>query len=316
MPNETKTLSFSIDGSFITKLAKEWLFLENKPYEKVEELLLSCMCGTNESQAQLKIHAQNILLGRAEFQGNSGDGSFKLVYLDDHLNDNNVFTKYGELSNKYKELEERFNETNSEYIKLIECLENWEAYDELDVSDLGNSHIRQLLVKIDKSNNKTYTYWNDGSKEVHVNTGSSMLDSYLKAQKQDVKYGWLDPTGKFYESSWGCHQSWVYYSITYGKDGYGKPDITEGKYELTDLSRYYDEYLELCNGFIHAGYEGGDFLTKKGWFLIHSPANGIPVITSDTSRRLTKAQREFLFDYYTDLKEPVKASEILNDGDF
>ncbi len=45
---------FNIDGNYITNLAREWFYLEKKPYKKVEELLLSCMCGTSIDLRTLK----------------------------------------------------------------------------------------------------------------------------------------------------------------------------------------------------------------------------------------------------------------------
>lgn len=40
-------LQFKVDGEFVCKLARTWFWDENRPYEKCEELLLSCL-GTDE----------------------------------------------------------------------------------------------------------------------------------------------------------------------------------------------------------------------------------------------------------------------------
>ena len=41
-------LHFSMDGEFLTAIARDWFWNMDKPYKKCEELLLSCMMGGNE----------------------------------------------------------------------------------------------------------------------------------------------------------------------------------------------------------------------------------------------------------------------------
>ena len=40
-----RQLTFAIQGEFITRLAREWLFYEGKDIEKIMDLLLNCMGG-------------------------------------------------------------------------------------------------------------------------------------------------------------------------------------------------------------------------------------------------------------------------------
>lgn len=47
------TLSFNIQGEFITRLAREWRFYEGKDIELVMNLLLSCMSGTDMKPEEL-----------------------------------------------------------------------------------------------------------------------------------------------------------------------------------------------------------------------------------------------------------------------
>ena len=75
-------LSFNIQGKFIARLAREWLFCEGKDIEMVMDLLLSCMSGTEMKQEELKRHAEDILLGRADFDGNTADGTFHMTTYD------------------------------------------------------------------------------------------------------------------------------------------------------------------------------------------------------------------------------------------
>jgi len=307
---KTRKLHFSIDGQFITKLAKEWLFTEHKPYELVEELLLSCMQGTNEPLAKLKTYVQDILMGRAELKGVSdGEEGLSLVYLEDDLNDDNIFTRYNKIVQKYENTKKESNIISKKYCDLIDCLENWNE-EFLDVSLIGDKYVKQILLDIERKYTVCTKYKNE--KKETINTGNSLVDSYIKAVKYDIKYGWLDPSGNFYEVEWGEHQIWPYYSILYNANIYDTFKEKGKEYNAIDLSRYYNDYvkyLEKFNG--DPISEGADFLVnEKNWILVHSPSNGVPVITSNDSNRMTKAQKEFLFDYYMNIDEPKKASEL------
>jgi len=274
------TLGFSVQGEFITKLAKEWFFDEFKPYSQVEELLLSCMCGTDETKATLQKYAQDILLGRAELRGNSGDGTFCLAFLDSEetLNETNIFTAYSKLAKKYKETREELSEMNDKYCELVEKIENGE-YDR---------YSRYRLNTVEYS---------------PIKGTSRLVQDYIDARVKGVEYGWLSPEAKFYEVDFGGHQIWPYNSI-----------LERGRYDevaAADLSHYKDEFEAWCKArkrpVVNAA---ADFLVDKGWVLVHSPSQGIPVLTSDTIRRLTKAQREFMFDYYINADQNDRASEL------
>jgi len=309
---QNKTLKFSVDGNFITRIAREWFFIEHRSYQTVEDLLLSCLQGTNKTLEELKIIVQDILMGRAEFQGNSGDGSFNLVYLKDNLNEINIFSEYEKLLNKFNELKENLDNNTKKYLDLIECLEHWKDKKYLNVSEIEDEYIKQILLDIEKRYNITkddeeivYT-----AKARRTLLKNEFLESYIKAHTKEVKYGWLDPTGKFYEVGWGDHQHWVYLSIIYGRQENHGICYEDEECKPSDLSRYYDEYMKYCENDFSAITMGGDFLVSKGWILLHSPGQGIPVITDNAIRRLTKAQKEFLYDYYMELDEAKRAYEL------
>lgn len=52
-----------------------------------------------------------------------------------------------------------------------------------------------------------------------------------------------------------------------------------------------------------------DYLVRRGWVLLHNPQQGIAIPTRDITREYTKAQKEFLYDYYMerDCKEEANA---------
>lgn len=116
---------------------------------------------------------------------------------------------------------------------------------------------------------------------------SRELDSYMKrmldTEEHTTKdYGWLEPNGKFHAVKWGDHQKWAY-------------EYLESKVKEEELPRL---------------YEAGDALTKEGWVLLHNPSQGIAVATKNPSKDYTKAQKEFLFDYYMERNCEKEANEI------
>lgn len=61
---EVRTVSFGIDGGFITNISREWFWLE-KPYSKSEELLLSIITnGTGIDESYAKDIARSIISGK------------------------------------------------------------------------------------------------------------------------------------------------------------------------------------------------------------------------------------------------------------
>ena len=54
----------------------------------------------------------------------------------------------------------------------------------------------------------------------------------------------------------------------------------------------------------------GDYLIRRGWVLLHNPSQGIAIPTRDFSREYTKAQKEFLYDYYMERNCKKEANAI------
>ena len=91
------------------------------------------------------------------------------------------------------------------------------------------------------------------------------------------KYGWLAPTGKFIESPWGTHDDTAH-------------EIIDGS---PALSKAFDS--------IDNDLGARDFLVESGYCLIHDPSNISYYVQEPKRKNITKAQREFLFDYFTDV---------------
>lgn len=112
----------------------------------------------------------------------------------------------------------------------------------------------------------------------------------IEENKEETEYGWLSPDGTFYPVEFAKHQVWASnYVLKLCKNG--------------DIS--FDEA---------PGSDVGDWLVNRGWVLIHNPYQ-ILKITRNPVGRLTKSQKEFLYDYLSARGKTVEAYKIL-DEDF
>lgn len=277
---EKKEVTFNIEGKFITQLAREWMFYEGREFEKVMDLLLSCMCGTNQSEKTLRRFAEDVLLGRAELSGNTAEGTFCLTTYNadeqpDVLDGFNIFGRYSEEIRKRKETEE-------EKEKYMEWYE------------IAMEYIPEYLKN-----------------EVRRRTGQSVKNPYNsdnlagfmermtdKEEHSTEDYGWLSPDGTFYEVEWGNHQQWA--------EKYIRTNMTE--------EQWLEAGIHEKGKFQSASYNTfGDWLVERGWVLLHSPSQGIAFPTRNPLKRYTKAQQEFLYDYYMERRKEKEANAIYGD---
>lgn len=123
-------LAFNISGEYITTLARQWFYDEKKPFEKVKELLLSCMCGTSISKKTLNTYVEDILKFKRKFIGNTEDNTFRLVE-DNEVNDKVKYykdiKKYGKIP--FEVCEYGFINPQGKYIPVKWCNHQKWAYD-------------------------------------------------------------------------------------------------------------------------------------------------------------------------------------------
>lgn len=273
---ERRALGFNVSGEFITQIAKERFFIDGTGYEEVMKLLLNCMCGKEMSDKKLKRYAEDVLLGRAEFTGNTADGTFCMRIYDAEDESPkapeyfNIFAGYTKLKKKLKETEKELNKMQEWYAVAMEHVPNYDR--------------NNVLRETDQPIENRY--------------GDQLLDSFMERMLDDEEhttedYGWLAPDGTFYGVDWGDHQEWAQ---RYIEESY--PDEAE--------SDEIDMQTHCNNGLIGAG----DYLAEKGWVLLHSPSKGIAEPTKDPRRNYTKAQKEFLYDYYMERGKENKANKV------
>lgn len=79
---ETRNISFSVDGTFITKLAREKCHYEGK-YNYAIDLLMGCMETDELNKREIKQMANEILNGEAELRGVYPNDDYGFFYLDE-----------------------------------------------------------------------------------------------------------------------------------------------------------------------------------------------------------------------------------------
>ena len=275
---ECRMVSFDIRGEFINQMAKEWFFCENRGYDKVMELLFSCMEGTDQSEKEIRRLAEDILLGRAALVGSTRDNSYHLeVYEPDEQAEQpdqfNVFGKMTSLSRKLKETEKELQKMQEWYSVAMEHVPEREK----------NNVLRET------------------GQPIESRYGNSILAGYMERMMDEEEhttedYGWLEPDGTFHEVEWGLHQEWA---TDYVKKNFPK------EYEEIGMQ------MNTRTGLIGEG----DFLVERGWVLLHSPSQGMAIPTSNPVKRYTKAQQEFLYDYYMERGEEKEANAVYKDND-
>ena len=111
--------------------------------------------------------------------------------------------------------------------------------------------------------------------------------------KEMKEFGWLSPTGEFTESPFGTHEE-------------SAEKICENK----GFTNEYWKWVEK-NGDNEIDHLMRDFLSEvKGYCLIHNPSGcGGYIVTN--MKRLTKKQKEFLYGYFMDMGDRLKAEQFV-----
>ena len=158
MTSENKTLCFSVQGEFITNLAREMLFCEGKDFDKVIELLESCMCGSDMSEKQITRYAEDVLIGRAELKGDTSAGTFRLCTYDadeqPEVKDGmNIFLQLTKAKQEKRETQKELDKMREWYLVAMEHLTERqqrevmkETGQEIPESDYGLSDALQSFI--------------------------------------------------------------------------------------------------------------------------------------------------------------------------
>lgn len=226
-----RRISFDIHGEFITQLAREWFYTGEKSHEKVIEILMDSMTGTDTPEAQIRRYAEGILLGRAALKGSTAAGTYHLETYEPGEEE-----QMPQSMNIWKEVERRKKAEKD----LRRMIERWDvAMDH--ISESTQREIRKEL-----------------GEETAEDRQQDALDSFTKRMMDEENhttedYGWLEPDGTFHGVEWGAHQEWA-------------QNYMSEKFPEEAMNGDIDLQIKCNVGLIGAG----DWLVERGWVLLLS----------------------------------------------
>lgn len=275
---QRKTVTFRVCGDSMTETAREFLYRNHK-YETALELLKGCLLSDDLSKEQQLSLCLDVLEGRARLTGIYPDGDYHLEKEEKDLP--GIGGLICSLSEQLKAEQERRQKLERHRNFLISCMTE-------EMPTTCRDYLKRYMEVFEEPM-LTQEEETDLGIVWPVRTGlHGMVDSFLDRMTCDLDeedYGWLEPDGTFHAVEWGDHQEWA--------DDYLQEHLDE------------DDYWEID----HAG----DYLTKHHWILLHNPAQGLARPTMDPSHNPTKAQREFLYDYYMKRNHPELARQYLEE---
>lgn len=111
-------------------------------------------------------------------------------------------------------------------------------------------------------------------------------------------YGFVAPDGTFIPSDWGTHE--------------------EKALELIKDHSFYSAYINWKHTSAGASGLARDYIiNEKGFCLIHNPSmDGGYIVTCSPVKSLTKAQRETLYDYFTENGDSYLANQYIQENDY
>lgn len=293
---EKRCLHFTVSGSYITEMAREKLFVEKDLASALRILRGSLESDDLTPDEQLMLCLQ-VLHGAASIKGMSGSDDYGVEFRDDYDERPTDLASISELisgmDREAKEMQEKYDGLCQKFAFLAEQLPQHKL-DEAN-ADYYNSTGGALFPDMPIAD------WRKS--ENGLSGMSGMLESFMAQQRYEAEkeadgddqtdYGWLEPDGTFHPVEWGMHSDWAYKWLEEHRPRSGHPEIYTWKGQAI---------------------AGGDVLVHSlGWVLFDSPHHGVPKPTYDESRGRTKAQTEWLFDYYSGRGMKQEANALYED---
>lgn len=274
----SKQLQFSIQGEYITNIAREKAIYEGN-IPKAIEILIGCLYTQEIPFEKRLLYCLMILNEKARIAGTYPNDDYRLVIDDETETDlqKELTILLQQNTTKQQKIQSDYNKLLQQYNFLLKFL-NLSEYKQREIDDAYYEEYNEHIFDIHRDENPVL---------------STMVSEYIERQKSNTTddYGWLEPNGTYHPVEWGDHQEWA---INYLEKHH--PYANDKTLYHTDKNK---------------NIAGGDVLIYKlHWILIHNPSQGIGHITKDPSFEPTKAQKEFLYNYYIERNRNKEANEL------
>ena len=284
-------VQLSVDYGGIMRIARERFYEDHNITSAMNILMDITNCDelTKEEQESL---CMDILMCKKDIVGVYPREQIRIIDCTEKPYD--FFVEIDKLSQKAETAKKEYNSILQKFLFLCEktdenrlrILNNsyyYETGEYLFCKDYGvdletSSDVDELEEELDEDDEllecETYT---SSDKEV---------ESYIKRMMDDKRhstedYGWLSPNGEFFEADWGHHNEWA------------------REYLEKNDPNYDDVRSDMCT----------DRLIELHWVLLDNPCGGIAT-PKYGEFGMTKAQKEFLYDYYLERNLKDEANSI------
>lgn len=295
--SETKMLHFTIQGEFITNMAREKLYVDKDLDSAIRILRSSLVSDELDSDEQLMLCLQ-VLHGAASIVGRSDTPEYRLVFRDDIDERPTNLSAIGQLIKDMEEENRRLKEQNQELIeKIVFITRDMSDYKLIDINaEYHNATGKPMFADM------RIPDWKKVENQYDM---SNMLESFMEQCRHENEqeepvcdYGWLEPDGTWHPVEWGMHAKWA----------------GEWLEEHMPFKEHPEIYWRIDKDGRKHHITGGDVLVfSLGWILMDSPWQGLAKSTISPEKAMTKAQKEFLYDYFMERKRNEEANALYED---
>lgn len=162
----------------------------------------------------------------------------------------------------------------------------------LEDKETGEDLNYEKIIEREIDAEKFSKFYNDFKNGISPRQDQEKSLEKRKAKHKSKEFGWLSPMGEFTESPWGEHEQ-------------SAEEICEEK----GFMEQYENWRKENDKDLHLMR---DFLMYKGYCLIHNPAGDGGYIVTHI-KVLSKQQKEFLYDYFIEMGDRVKAELYFNE---
>ena len=291
MKKEVTHLHFSIEGPFITNLARE-RFYQNHDLSGAVKLLMECLQCDSLTEEKRFLLALRIINGTAEIVGTYPGDDYGVNELKDKDSSFGLIQKIDNMGQKIKQLEEESQNNLQKFLTLLDFLD----LPEYKLRELENKYY-SLYGKHLFPDLELGCYPDSTLQAINKFNKQDPVSSYISHTKnaREDDYGWLAPDGTYYPVPWGEHAKWAQEYL----DEHYPFRENAGMYWVTD-----------SNGDRRHVVNGDCLIYKLHWVLLDNPYQGVAKPQYDPVHGLTKAQKEFLYDYYIERNLHEQANEL------
>lgn len=179
------------------------------------------------------------------------------------------------------------------YKEIVDRPINMEAF-QMVINQFNNGELNAMAKEYEKREQASII--NEEKNKEAIKATSNLPEEYRG------KFGFLSPTGNFYPSDWGTHEALAF--------------------EILKVKGWEDEYYTWSaeknkeakeKHFRISRNAAGDYLVNvKHFILIHSPDNFSVYVTGENNPWITKAQKDFLYDYFLAEGNSKRAGEFMD----